>query len=182
MMKEKQLIQRYKAEYGRKDGPMNQDLEEVKNLKSKATVDEFLFRCVCNRKRHQRRIRTKDVENAVRKLKDKIDNLKECADFEELYDTVFNLIGNGNTGISYCTVYDTCIRMSYALKPAILPNEYVYVHRHLIKEANKLLERGFIEDKCRIKRRVFEEKDDAFKDMSSLEIEDYLCVKELLIK
>lgn len=181
-MEEKLLIQRYKAEYGRKDGPMNQDLEEVKNLKSKTTVDEFLFRCVCNRKRHQRRIRTKDVENAVRKLKDKIDNLKECADFEELYDTVFSLIGNGNTGISYNTVYDTCIRLSHAIKPTILPNEYVYVHRHLIKEAKQLIGRGFIEDKCRIKRRLFEEMDDAFKDLNSLEIEDYLCVKRNLNK
>ena len=177
-------IEKYRTKFGANSScySMMDDLEEVKALFGHNSMDVFLHRCVCNRKRHQRRIKSMAVSEAVVKLKREVRSLQECSYFDELYDLVYLLIGKGRTGISYCTVYDTCIRMGYCFSPAILPQEYVYVHRHLIKEANSILGYGHIKDRCRIRRNLFDETDKGFIQMSSLEIEDFLCVKQQLIK
>lgn len=172
------LIKEYQSKFslGNKKSPMSKDLEEAKGLRPKAPLDSWLFRCVCNRERHQWCLSTKYVNEAVGKLKGKIAVLEKCSDFETLYDTVYDLIGKGSTGISYSTVYDTSIRLGNSFNPVIHPDKYVYVHRHLIQTANKLLGRGHIECNCRILRSVFDKINSDFKLLNSLEIEDFLCI------
>lgn len=174
----KYLIKDYQSKFGlgNKKGPMSIDLEGAKEKRLKAPLDDWLFRCVCNRNRHQWCLSTKSVNEAVKKLKSKIGVLEKCSDFETLYDTVYDLIGKGNTGISYSTVYDTSIRLGNSFTPVILPDKYVYVHRHFIHTANKLLGKGHIESNCRILRSVFDKTNSDFKLLKSLEIEDFLCV------
>ena len=176
------LVKKYKELYGHNSSfySMTDDLEEVKALWGQVSVDIFLTRCVCNRKRHQRLIRKTAVDKAVNNLKGELLSLQKCVNFEELYDSVFKLIGIGKTGISYCTVYDTCIRMGYCFSPQILPNDFVYVHRHLKREANEIVGYGNILNKCRIKRCIFDKKDKAFMQLTCLEIEDFLCVRHKL--
>ena len=140
------LIKEYQSKYGigNTKSPMSLDLAEAREkwLKVPLELDDWLFRCVCNRNRHQWCLSTKSVNEAVNKLKGKIGVLEKCSDFETLYDTVYDLIGKGSTGISYSTVYDTSIRLGNSFTPAILPDKYVYVHRHLIHTASKLLGKG----------------------------------------
>ena len=158
--------------------PLYLDLNEVVDIKKKETTEIFLQRCVCNRKRHQYCLSNVAVDKAVSKLLT-FQNIwsPRSNNFEELYDTIFNLIGKGKTGISYSTVYDTAIRIGWTFSPKIVPEEMVYVHLKLIKSAkcifkNKLI----IKDHCRIERDLFNKREPEFKKLSSLEIEDFLCV------
>lgn len=173
-----QLIKDYKTKYGLniKESPMSKDLEEAKKKRTKVSLDEWLFRCVCNRNRHQWCLKTNCVNAAVNKLKGKVGILDGCPDFEVLYDSIYDLIGRGNTGISYSTVYDTAIRFGNSIIPVVKPDKYVYVHRHLVHVANLLLGKGHIEDRCRIQRTLFIKANKDFKQLESLEIEDFLCI------
>ncbi|MBR4387885.1 MAG: hypothetical protein IKT00_01750 [Prevotella sp.] len=153
------------------------DLNEVLAFKMKST-QVFLKRCVCNRYRHQRRLPNVAVDNAVSKLlsSPNIWSVRPT-DFEDLYDNIYNLIGNGKTGISYCTVYDTAIRLGWTFSPQIVPQKYVYVHRKLVESAKHILKSSYvIINKCRIDRSLFDKKEPTFKKLSALEIEDFLCV------
>ncbi len=172
------LIKEYQSKFGlgNKKSPMFIDLEEAKGLRLISPLDSWLFRCVCNRERHQWCLSTKSVNEAVGKLKERIGVLEKCSDFETLYDTVYDLIGKGSTGIGYSTVYDTSIRLGNGFNPVIHPDKYVYVHRHLIHTANKLLGKGHIECSCRILRSVFDKTYSDFEELNSLEIEDFLCI------
>ena len=102
--------------------------------------------------------------------------LERSPDFEVLYDSIYELIGRGNTGISYSTVYDTAIRFGNSIFPVVNPDKYVYVHRHLVHVANLLLGKGHIENRCRIQRTLFDKADKDFELLNSLEIEDFLCI------
>jgi len=154
------------------------DLNEVLILKGTVSIDEFLKRCVCNRKRHQWCLSNFAINIAVTKLiGNSVVSGKVWKNFEELYDTIYSVIGKGNTGISYSTVYDTAIRMGWSLSPKIEPQEYVYVHRHLIQKAKHILGSNTkIVDNCRIPRFLFDQKDKEFKKLTTLEIEDFLCL------
>lgn len=178
----------YKAIYGWNlaCSPIRSDLEFVKRIKEYVSEDVYLERCVCNRMRHQQRIRQNAVDAAVENLKRNWEKIVLCSDFEALYETVFNTIAkpiNGKrTWISHCTVYDTSIRIGYSLENCILPDKYVYVHQHLIKEAVELLGERSIKTngRYRLLRNDFTEKDIGFEHLSSLEIEDFLCLSPLL--
>lgn len=172
------LIKNYKSKYGLniKDSPISKDLEEAKKKRTKVSLDEWLFRCVCNRNRHQWCLNTNCVNAAVNKLKGKVGKLESSPDFEVLYDSIYDLIGRGNTGISYSTVYDTAIRFGYSIIPVVKPDKYVYVHRHLIHVASLLLGKGHIENRCRIQHTIFIKAYKDFEQLESLEIEDFLCI------
>lgn len=172
------LIKDYKSKFGLniKDSPMSNDLEEAKKKRAEPSLDEWLFRCVCNRKRHQWCLNTNCVNAAVNKLKGKVGMLESSPDFEVLYDSIYDLIGRGNTGISYSTVYDTAIRFGNSIIPVVSPDKYVYVHRHLVHVANLLLGKGHIENSCRIQRTLFIKAHKDFEQLESLEIEDFLCI------
>lgn len=178
----------YKAIYGWNVAcsPIRSDLEFVKRIKEYVSEDVYLERCVCNRMRHQQRIRQTAVDAAVENLKKNWEEIMRYSDFEALYETVFNTIAkpiNGKrTWISHCTVYDTSIRIGYSIEKCILPDKYVYVHQDLIKEAVELLGKGNITTNgiYRLLRNDFIEKDIDFEHLSSLEIEDFLCLRPLL--
>ena len=154
------------------------DLNEVANMKDSVKSENFLKRCVCHRNCHQQRLKDDDVDAAVEKLLNNPTIWKQRPkDFEELYDCIYNLIGKGKTGISYCTVYDTAIRIGHTLSPAIEPKEFVYVHRKLIQSAKHILNKNYVLiANCRIERESFDKADSAFTQLTSLEIEDFLCV------
>lgn len=116
------------------------DLKEAQ-AECKNNPTFFLRRCVCNRKRHQQRLRNKAVNQAVKRLRAK--GLTKFKNFEGLYDYLFDLLTkpgpNGEpAGISYSTVYDTALRLAYSLGLP-MPKDYVYVHRHLKRTAKKIL-------------------------------------------
>ena len=154
------------------------DLNEVIAFKRNNSSKDFLGRCICNRNRHQWCLANVAVDNAVRKLLSvpSIWNNRPT-NFEELYDNIYNLIGKGNTGISYCTVYDTAIRIGWIFIPKIVPKKYVYVHRKLVESAKHILKKNMkLIDHCRIERGKFDKIEPTFKKMNALEIEDFLCV------
>lgn len=184
-------LNKYKNEYGWNSpiSSMRSDLEAVRNMRNSwlvqnTSIDNYLQRCVCNRKRHQLHLKNDAVANAVKKLKTKMSQLENCSDFESLRDMVYEIIARSQNGcklgIGNSTVYDTAIRLGYSFPNIILPHEYVYVHRHLIKNAKKILGKIPIEDKCRIKRDIFISKEIIFDQLSALEIEDFLCVMNQL--
>jgi hypothetical protein len=144
-------LNKYKNEYGWNSpiSSMRSDLEAVRNMRNSwlvqnTSIDNYLQRCVCNRKRHQLHLKNDAVANAVKKLKTKMSQLENCSDFESLRDMVYEIIARSQNGcklgIGNSTVYDTAIRLGYSFPNIILPHEYVYVHRHLIKNAKKILE------------------------------------------
>ena len=149
-------IRIYKAIYGWDIlcSPMRSDLEFVKRIKDIVVKEEFLKRCVCNRMRHQQRIRQTAIDAAVQKLMKNWKEIESCQNFDLLYDMVFDTIAkqsnNDKTWLSYCTVYDTSIRIGYTLENPILPDKFVYVHQKLIKSAKELLGKNLMEDRCRI--------------------------------
>ena len=155
---------------------MCDDFEEAKGL-YKDPVDKFLERCVCNRRRHQRCLSQKAVDNAVEKLMQTDVLSRKYENFEELYDFIYECIGRGSTGISYSTVYDTAARMGYSFSPQVLPDKYVYVHRKLVESAKHILgKKCIIEDNRRIKRDLFVQVESDFNKMDALHIENFLCV------
>lgn len=164
--------------------PMRSDLEFVKHIKKYLIDEEYLERCICNRMRHQQRIKKIAINNAVEKLKVNWEKLKSCHNFESLYDTIYDTIAkqkdNKKTWISNCTVYDTAIRIGYSLDNIILPDKYVYVHQKLIKNAENILGKNHIEDKCRVLREDFVKLDKCFGNLMAIEIEDFLCLIPLL--
>lgn len=181
-----ELITIYKAIYGWDVicSPLRSDLEFVKKAKDIVVEEELLRRCICNRMRHQQRIRQIAVDMAVEKLMKKWDIIGSCQDFDSLYETVYNTIArqsyDGKTGLSYCTVYDTSIRIGYTFENKILPDKYVYVHQKLVNNAKELLGKNLVKDRCRILREDFIKHYDAFKHLKSIEIEDFLCLMPLL--
>lgn len=160
------------------------DLQEVQRMKEENSTEELLKRCVCNRGRHQQRIRESAVTNAVESLLKRYSDLEKCKDFESLYDMVYETIAKKKTSvctyISYSTVYDTALRLGYSFDKPVMPNKYVYVHRHLLKEANDILGQGCIQDHCRVERRLFDEKEKDFEKLCSAAIEDFLCLRPKL--
>lgn len=146
------------------------------------SIPDFLKRCVCNRKRHQWCISNAALDCAVKKLSAnyeelcKIKNFDDFDDFDKLYDTIYNLIGEGPTGISYSTVYDTAIRFGGSMKPAAEPQKYVYVHQKLIQSAKHIVGRKSFSNNYRIEKSEFSKVCAAFNKLDSLFIEDFLCV------
>lgn len=176
----KDLISEYLVSLNNQDcddpSTMCGDFEEAKGL-YKDSVDNFLERCVCNRRRHQTCLSQKAVDNAVKNLKQADVLNKQFKNFEELYDFIYDCIGKGSTGISYSTVYDAAVRMGYSFSPQVLPNKYVYVHRKLVESAKHILGKDcIIEDNRRIKRELFFKEDSAFSNLNALQIEDFLCI------
>ena len=165
-------------DYKKKNSSLYNDLNGVLALKGKSIPKVFLRRCVCNRNRHQWCLSNKAVDDAVNKLlTHPTFTTSTFKDFEDLYDTIYNIIGHGNTGISYCTVYDTAIRYGWTLSPKIEPDKYVYVHRKLVSSAKHILGgKAPIVNHCRINRSEFDKKEPEFKKLTALEIEDFLCV------
>lgn len=179
-------IEAYKNGQGCKGYGLNQDLKEVRDLKNQGVPEHiFLERCICNRQRHQQRLRKDAVATAVKVLMGHLEEFSQCEDFECLYDMIYNMIArkksNECTYISYSTVYDTALRIAYSFdKENLMPRNFVYVHQHLVKEANDILGRVKIENKCRIQRNVFEKREKAFAKLNSTQIEDFLCVRHLI--
>ncbi len=177
----KDLINKYKKSLKPKcsqEKTMYDDLNEVLALKGNSTQRDFFRRCVCNRKRHQWCLANAAVNDAVKKLlaNPSITN-SAFPNFEKLYDTIFDTIGQGTTGISYCTVYDTSTRFGWSLSPQIVPEDYVYVHQKLIQSARHILGKNTkLINHCRIERVMFDKLESAFKQLNALEIEDFLCV------
>lgn len=100
----------------------------------------------------------------------------EFDDFDKLYYTIYNLIGDGKTGISYSTVYDTAIRFCGSMAPAVEPQKYVYVHQKLIQSAKQIVGSKSFSNNYRIEKSEFSKVCAGFKKLNSLFIEDFLCV------
>ena len=177
----KDLINKYKKTLKPKcvqEKTLYDDLNEVLALKGNCSQEAFLRRCVCNRKRHQWCLANIAVDGVVKKL---LANLSVTSsafpNFEKLYDTIYDIIGQGSTGISYCTVYDTSARFGWSLSPQIVPVNYVYVHQKLIQSARHILGKNTkLINHCRIERVRFDKLEPAFKQLNALEFEDFLCV------
>ena len=141
----KELIYKYKAIYGWDIlcSPLRRNLEFAKRIRGIVSEKDFLERCICNRMRHQQRLRQNAVDIAIRELEKEWTIIESCSDFESLYDIIYNTIAkrsdDSKTWISHCTVYDTSLRIGYSLGDSILPDKYIYVHRHLVKNAIMLL-------------------------------------------
>ena len=181
-----QLIDDYLRESQpfKKDPNLNEksvfgDLYEVRLMQTKISSNDLLSRCVCNRHRHQWCLSNKAVNQAVKKLLAAgfPAKLKNYTNFEQLYDDLLALIGTGNTGISYSTVYDCAIRLGSTNTPPIQPKDYVYVHLHLRESARRILGVKRLKAQYRIPRSEFDSREPAFTKLTALEIEDFLCVK-----
>lgn len=168
------LIERYLKSSCRQ-GVMD-DINGAKKMLTDSSISVFLKRCVCNRKRHQRRMSNHTVECAVEKLSANYEELCKIKNFDDLYDKIFELIGVGPTGISYSTVYDTAIRFGGSMEPAVEPQKYVYVHRKLIQSAKHIVGRKSFNNNYRIEKSEFSKVCAGFKKLDSLFIEDFLCV------
>lgn len=179
-------IEIYNKGLGCKGYDLIKDLKEVRDLKKQGVPEpDFLERCICNRRRHQQRLRKKAVASAVKALTNHLEELSQCEDFEYLYDIIYDMIARKKTNectfISFSTVYDTALRIAYSFdKDNLMPRKYVYVHRHLRKEAREILGGVKIENNCRIPRSAFETKEKAFVKLNSTKIEDFLCVRHLI--
>ncbi len=156
-------------------GVMN-DIKGAKKVLAENTIPDFLKRCVCNRKRHQWCISNNAVDCAVKKLLTNYEELCKIKNFDDLYDKIFKLIGEGKTGISYSTVYDTAIRFGGSMKPAVEPQRYVYVHQKLIQSAKHIVGGKSFSTNYRIERSEFSKVCAAFVKLDSLFVEDFLCV------
>lgn len=91
--------------------------------------------------------------------------------FEDLYSWVDNQIG-GISGIGRVTIYDVALRMGINQYPKVIPENYVYITSHSVREsAEKLLNRKITD--IRIHISVFS---GIFPHYTAMEIEDILCV------
>lgn len=168
------LIERYLKDSCRQG--VIDDIDGAKKMLTYGSIPEFLKRCVCNRKRHQWCISNAAVDCAVKKLSANYRKLCEFYDFDQLYDTILDLIGKESTGISYSTVYDTAIRFGGSMKSAVKPQKYVYVHRKLIQSAKQIVGSKSFSNNYRIEKSEFSKVCAAFNKLDSLFIEDFLCV------
>lgn len=168
------LIERYLKD-SCSQGVMD-DINGAKKMLTAGSIPNFLKRCVCNRKRHQWCISNHAVDCAVKKLSAKYEEFCKEKSFDKLYDKIFKLIGEGKTGISYSTVYDTAIRFGGSMKPAVKPQRYVYVHQKLIQSAKHIVGRKSFSKNYRIEKSEFSKVCAAFDKLDSLFIEDFLCV------
>ena len=174
------LIERYLKDSCRQG--VIDDLDGAKKMLTDGSIPDFLKRCVCNRKRHQWCISNAAVDCAVKKLSANYEELCDFDDFDDfdefdkLYDRIYNLIGDGKTGISYSTVYDTAIRFGGSMETAVEPQRYVYVHQKLIQSAKHIVGRKSFSNNYRIEKSEFSKVCAAFEKLESLFIEDFLCV------
>ena len=162
------------------------DMKRAEGLWSDTHVSdkEYVGKCVCNRIRHGRRLKSAAVEHAAEKLttgglsvivQNKEFN-RAFDNFEDLYDAVYAAIGKGSTGIGRCTVYDTSLRLGHNISPQIEPLEYVYLHRCVKDSAKTLLGDKAVYGQYRVSRSLFEKKNKDFKKLSAVQIEDFLCI------
>ncbi|MCR4612678.1 MAG: hypothetical protein K5778_01610 [Bacteroidaceae bacterium] len=148
------------------------DLEEVSKTPSK----NLIKRCVCNRKRHQQLLSNVAVKTAVSKINTAGILSRKYTNFEELYDDLLKLIGTGKTGISNCTVYDCALRVGSIMSPKVEPKEYVYYHRHLCKNVRHIFGISHLPHPYRMKYADFVKLEPAFKKLTPIEVEDFLCL------
>ncbi|MBR1539281.1 MAG: hypothetical protein IJ636_07220 [Bacteroidales bacterium] len=147
---------------------------------------DYLKGCICNRSRHQRRLRSSAVDVAADTLLNAriggtpfISNkriMHSFRNFEELYDWVYSVISMGATGIGNCTVYDTCLRLGHNMTPKVEPRDYVYIHRCVKDSAIRILGAKAVRGKFRVPRACFDAVEKDFSTLTAVEIEDFLCV------
>lgn len=147
-------------------------------------VDEYFYNVtgkgwlyLCVKGAHQYCIANAIISNFIQNLRkngiDKLQANRYC-DFEDLYA---DIVRCHVQGIGDLTLYDTAIRIGHVMDPCIYPKQYVYLARGAKTGAGRLLGRKV----------NWREPIDVFKpyfgDMSSIHIEDFLCVmKDLLCK
>ncbi len=164
----------------------------LKAYNSNTAIGDVIRECVCNRHGHQYCISGSAMNKAVDALLRSnvlLANIQQCkpfihnnkfakgfADFEELYDFVYSVIGDIN-GIGPLTTYDTAKRIGHLLSPAIYPKQYVYLAAGAKEGAEALL--GTKSLKFREPIQLFTPH---FGTLGSIFIEDILCIFKDTIK
>ena len=122
-----------------------EELDDVKKAyicyaatRSKAALHKLAEVCVVGG--HQRRIPFKYKNPAINEIEVHILSILSTSfkDFEDLFNTVNNLIGNLNN-IGPLTVYDTSLRIGHLFDKPIYPRKILYLNNGAMEGAKKLL-------------------------------------------
>lgn len=115
---------------------------------------------------HQRRLKTKVLQEVQNALLDAENRMESCSNFEELFDTVHETIG-GIWGVGELMVYDTAHRLGayFALEP-----EALYLHRGTREGAEAI---GIDPDRKKVE---VSELPEPLQNLRPHELEDCLCI------
>ena len=148
--------------------------ERVKLEAGETSAHSLLEKCVKNRHFHYLRLSEEKnaevVNDAVKRLTD-IDVLHhDYDDFEHLYETVKDAVGNIK-GIGGLMLYDIARMIGYALHPVIVPQALVYLNQGAKDGAKYLLKLDRIGNTLPVESFA-----KFFPDTESQYIEDILCI------
>ena len=148
------------------------EMNAVKSLyQEKGKTDEVLRACI--KGGHQWCLPNTRIDEAVIALR-QFDFNKKFDNFEEVYDCVKKLMGQIPRVCGWLTLYDTTRRLAYLLNPSIIPKDYVYVARGARDGAKYVL--GITRMKSDVFRLPIADFQKLFPGISSMEIEDILCI------
>lgn len=163
--------------------------ENLKGISGCYPIEEIVRMCVRGlyTTGHQKRVPVTAINDAVNKLVNNkfIDYFtggkrsllnknkfyQKFIDFEELYETVKQLIGN-TKGIGLVTIYDTARRIGHLLPEPIYPTAYVYLHYNKVNSAA----RSILNKKLKYREPTLSFLCTFCNMFPSISIEDFLCV------
>ena len=93
--------------------------------------------------------------------------------FDAFYEDVANKVVHFK-GIGRNAIYDAALRIGHTM--SLEPDEFVYIHETLRKCAEKIIGQPIPKNTYKIPRIEFEKAYPGFKNMPSMEIEDFICI------